>query len=370
MVYARVLRGTSAIRVTAANPKTGEEIWRTDVGVPVTSLQPAAGAIHAITTQAALFELDRESIANGSTKGPIEDAGRRSVGIRFEKAVEMEDNRVAFLDEGGGQTILIYDPSRAKEKLRQVTMRLPSGKPSGGMVFSGGGLFLPLTTGRAVLINWQTGAVVSTPFQPASDPVGTVKWTTPVVLPDDKDQVVIADSRKKIYRLRVAEQIRELASNDLESEFLGPAVGVGGTYIAATAGPAADFVVGHAMSSLEQSFKTGLSGRVMWGPSAIDDFACVQTDDGKLRFFTTEGKEAFATQLPKGRPVGKVSRVEDRWVVVGQSGWIVSIDPESGSLLGQEDLGQPISATPMPVGNRLLIPGAEGVVYLTETPGE
>ena len=372
LVYARILRGTSAIRVTAAVPKTGEEIWRTDVGVPVAAIRPAEGAVHAITNQAALFELDREAIASGSTKGPIENAGSRNVAARFTKAVEMEKGRLAFLDEGGGETVLIYDPNRSKEKLRQIPMRLTAGRPSGGMVFSGGGLFLPLTSGRAVLINWQTGAVKSTPFQPASDPVGVVNWTTPVVTPDDPDQVVVADDRKKIYRLRVAEQIRELVSKDLEKPFLGPAAVVDKTYVATVAGPAADFIVGHDLTSLDQSFQTLLSGRVTWGPVAVDGYACIQTDDGKLRAFKSDGKEAFSLDLPAGKPSGDFLKMGDNWVLAGKPGWFVTIDPSSGSIVGQDDLGQPISSTPMAASKSsklLLIPGAEGVIYVNETPG-
>jgi outer membrane protein assembly factor BamB len=372
LVYARVLRGTSAIRVTAAIPKTGEEIWKTDVGVPIAALRPAAGAVHVVTNQAVLYELDREAIASGSTKGPIENAGSRNVAARFTTPVDMVKGRIAFLDEGGGETILIYDPNREKEKLRQIPLRLTSGRPNGGMVFSGGGLFLTLTSGRAVLINWQTGAIKATPFQPASDPVGVVHWTTPVILPNDKDQVVVADDRKKIYRLRVSEQIRELASKDLEKAFLGPAASVQNTYVATMAGPAADFIVGHDLTSLEQTFQTLLSGRVTWGPVAIDDFVCIQTDDGNLRAFKSDGKEAFSFALPKGKPVGEFLKVEDNWVLAGSPGWFVTIDPSSGSIVGQDDLGQPISATPMSAGNAnnlLLIPGAEGVIYLNQTPG-
>lgn len=372
LVYARILRGTSAIRVTAAMPKTGEEIWKTDVGVPVASIRPAEGAVHAITNQATLYDLDRETIAQGSTKAPLENAGSRNVAARFVVPVEMEKNRLAFLDQGRGETILIYDPNRATEKLRQIPLRLTAGKPNGGMVFSGDGLFLTVDSGRALLINWQTGAVKATPFQPPSDPVGTVNWTDPVVLPNDANQVVVADDRKKIYRLRVSEQIRELASKDLEKEFLGPAVGLGDTFVATMAGPAADFIVGHDLTSLNQSFQTLLTGRVTWGPVAIDDYACVQTDDGKLRAFTSKGKQAFAVDLPAGKPVGVVQRVGSNWLLAGVPGWLVTIDPNSGDVVGQDDLGQPISATPLPTsdsGKFLLVPGAEGVIYLNQTPG-
>ncbi|TWT53298.1 outer membrane biogenesis protein BamB [Rubripirellula amarantea] len=370
LVYARVLRGTSATRVTAANPKTGEEIWRTDVGVPISMIGTAPeGGFHSVTSQAALFALDRESLASGSTKGPLENPGRRSVNIRFEKPVAMEDGRVAFLDEGGGETVLVYAPQRENEKLRQVTMSLPAGQPSGGMIYAGGGLFMPLTTGRAVLINWQTGAVIGAPFQPASDPAGTVKWTNPVARSDDPNQIIVADSRKKIYRLRVDGLIRELSSKDIKTEFLGAAASVNDTFIAGASGPAADYLVGHDMESLEEGFRTLLGGRIVWGPVATNDYALIKTDDGNLRAFGPDGSEKFSISIPDGNPVGVPVEMGEEWLLAGSTGWLLKLDASSGNLTGQSDLGQPLSSSPILVGKSLLVPGAEGVIYITEVPG-
>ncbi|TWU51007.1 outer membrane biogenesis protein BamB [Rubripirellula tenax] len=372
LVHSRVLRGTSAIRVTAANPKTGEEIWRTDVGVPVAMIKPIpdGNGFHVVTSQAALFSLDRETLASGSTQGPIENPGKNAIGIRFEDPMPIDKNRIALVNQVGGQSILVYDPSRETEKLRQVAMQLPAGRPKSGGLFAGGGIFLPLDTGRAVLANYQTGAMMATPFQPASDPVASVDWTYPVGLPDDADQVVLADSRKKIYRIRVAEQLRELSSKDVEYTFLGPATGVGGTYIASTAGPAADFLVGFDMTSLNEKFKTLLDGRIAWGPVSAENWCLIETEDRILRGFTAEGVEKFQVSLPEGRPVGQPVVIGNAIVVAGQNGWLVAIDPANGELKGKFELGQPISATPLAVGNKLLVPGAEGVVYITDIPSE
>lgn len=368
LVHARVLRGTSAIRITAANPKTGEEIWRTDVGVPVSMLRLAQSGLHVVTSQAALFEIGREALENGSTTGPIENPGDKAIAIRFENPIEIDETRRVMLNQVGDPSILVYDPQRETEKLRRVTMRLPAGVPKSGGLASGGGLFLPLDNGRAVLVDYRTGAVSAAPFQPESDPVGKVKWTEPISLPDDADQVVLADSRKKLYRLRVSEQIRELQVKDLEFELLGRAAGVADTMIATTVGPAADFLVGFELNTLNEKFKTLLNGRVSWGPVAAGDLCLIQTNDGMLRAFGADGTQRFESPLPPGSPVGQPLRNEDSIILVGKDGWIVVLDAASGQTLGQSDLGQPISATPLLAGQRLLVPGSEGVVYVTDVP--
>ena len=118
LVHARVLRGTSGIRVTAVDPETGEEFWRTDVGVPVAMITPAPGAkgVHVVTSQGTLFELDREAIGSGMTKGPIENPGGDGVEMRFEDPLPIDESKRVLLNQASPGQILVYDPSRSSEK--------------------------------------------------------------------------------------------------------------------------------------------------------------------------------------------------------------------------------------------------------------
>ena len=370
LVHARMLRGTSGIRVMAVQPDTGDVFWQTDVGVPIAMLTPApeGKGVHAVTSQGTLFALDREALQTGTSKGPIENPGGKGIAMRFEDPMVVDATRRIMLNKATDGQILVYDPARPKEKLRLITLLLPGGKPAGGSIVSGGGLFIPLDSGRATLMNFQTGAVAGSPFQPASDPTARVQWSDPVPLPDDPDQVVIADSRKLIYRLRVGEQLRELAQSKLEYELLGQVAGVNNTFVATTSGPASDFVLGFEMVGLKESFKTLLDGRVSWGPVAAGDVCLMQTDDSFLRAFDEAGKQRFAVKLPAGSPIGQPLMIDGQIVLCGRSGWIVAIDPGSGTLSGTSDIGQPISATPLSIGPKLLIPGGEGVIYLVDVP--
>ena len=380
LIHARVLRGTTGIRLTAARPKTGEEIWRTDVGVPIAMIKKAEGGFHAISTQAALFKLGRESLETGSSDGPIENPGGDGVEMRFENPIKIDDNTFLLMNQSveakAGRQVAIYDPSRRQEKLRRVNLSLPAGRPSGGSLISGSpgdpvqqrGLFVPLDSGRAMLMRWQTGASMGSPFQPVSDPVGKVQWSQPVRLPDDPQQVVIADSRKSIYRLRVGDQMRDLATGALETPLLGPTAGIGNVMMATTAGPSADFVVGYDMNSLKQTFKKPLDGRSTWGPVAAGEFCLLRTDDSKLRGFSDDGSQTFEFDLPRGKPVGEPIQAGKVMVLAGAPGWIVAFDPTTGQLVGKTNINQPISATPLPMGNTLLVPGTEGVIYIVEVP--
>lgn len=373
LVHARILRDTKTIRVTAANPKTGDEIWRTDVGVPVSMITAAAGkGVHVVTSQAALFELDQDDLKSGSTQGPIENPGDKAILIRFADPIAINETDSLMVNQADSDetpSIVVYAPTRPRELLRQVTLNVSDGTVSGGAIVAGGGLFLPLSTGRAVLMDWRNGLAKATPFQPASDPAVEVEWTDPVALPDDPDQIVIADSRKKIYRIRVAEQLRELASKDLEFKLLGPTAVVGNTFVGSFSGPSADFVVGHDLASLAEKFRALLTGRIVYGPVSSGDLCFVETDDSILRAFGEDGSQKFEVQLPAGVPIGKPIALNGDILIAGSNGWLLSFDPTSGEITGQKDLGQPISATPYLAGGKsLLIPGAEGVVYVVDAP--
>jgi outer membrane protein assembly factor BamB len=372
LLHARILRDTSAIRVTAAEAKTGNEIWHTDVGVPVAMIRQAPDGkdVDVVTSQAALYRLDRQALTSGSTKGPIENPGDQIIAKSFADPIEMPNGRVAMLNQVDGRSMLVYDPNREREQLRAVSMNLSAGSPSGGGLAVKENVMVPLDIGRVELIDSRTGASIATPFQPESDPTSTVVWTNPVALPSDGEQVVIANDRKRMYRLRVAEQITDLASKELEYTLLGTAAGIGETWISATAGPSADFLVGFEMTSLNEKFKNLLAGRIVWGPVASGELCLLQTDDGNLRAFDAEGKQKLDLTLPSGEPIGQPVMAGGSIVLAGKTGWLVAIDPSSGKLVGQTDLEQPLSASPFPIANTLLVPGQEGVIYIVKVPTE
>lgn len=371
LVHARQLRGTSGIRVTAVDPKTGDELWRNDVGAPVVMLRRAGPLVHAVTSQAALFELDMKAIESGATHAPIENRGGAGIVMRFENPLAIDEERCVLVNKAsgeGGQQVAVYDPTRKTEKLRLVSLNLRSGKPSGPGLIAGGGLFMPLDTGRAVLMDYETGSQLGSPFQPPSNPVGKVTWSNVVRHPDDPGQVVLTDSRKGLYRLRVGDRINQLAMVELAAPTLGTIAAVGTTLMAAVSGPAADTVIGHDLVTLKEKFKTQMDGRVIWGPVTAGDQAIVLTDDQVLRGISTDGKQTFAVSVPKGIPVGDVLLHEGKIILVSDSGWIAVIDPASNTLTGLTEIGQPFSATPMALKDRLLVPGEEGVVYVLKIP--
>ncbi|MCC9599347.1 PQQ-binding-like beta-propeller repeat protein [Stieleria sp. JC731] len=371
LVHARQLRGTSGVRISAVDPKTGDEFWRNDIGAPVAMLRKADAGVHAMTTQAALFELDRAAIGSGATRNPIENVGGSGVVMRFENPLPIDDKRSVLLNKAssdGGKRVIVYDPQRPTEKIRLVSLNLLSGQPDGSGIAVGKGVFLTLDNGRAVYMDYLTGSQIGSPFQPLSSPGAEVHWTNSIALKDDPSQIVVADSRKGLYRLRVGDRISQLTDVQLASEPIGTIAGINGSVILSISGPASDIIQGRDIVSLKEKFQLSLEGRVLWGPVAAGDQAIVLTDDQTLHGISIDGKPTFSVSVPKGIPVGEPLIENGQLIIAADSGWVVAIDQASGKLQGLTELRQPFSATPLALGQRLLVPGAEGVVYVVDIP--
>ena len=92
----------------------------------------------------------------------------------------------------------------------------------------------------------------------------------------------------------------------------------GDTMIGTTSGPAADFIVGFEMVSLNEKFKTLLDGRVTWGPVGAGDLCLFETDDSMLRAISADGNTEVRSEVAcwtAGRrtdPRGKFDRTKRR----------------------------------------------------------
>jgi len=373
LYHARVLKGTKGVRVSAVTPATGEMKWQTDVGVPVTMLKPTTGGVHAITAQAALYMLDADAFKQGITGSPIENpGGRDGFTLRFEDPLKLNEEVTVLLNAEDSGQLAVYNPTRNREVLRIVKLGVGLNKATAPPLITAGGVMLALDNGRIVLKDYRTGVDLGSAFQPAAAPEGTVDWYELVPLPSDPEQVIVGDSRGKLYRIRAGDQLRSLTEASNPLKLLGPMAGLGETLFATTSAPSADVLVRFNINNLEEIGRSTLEGRAVWGPLQFDDKILLRTDDGKLRAFDEQAKSLWSVELPVGRPVAKPVVVDGQWLLAGEPGWLLALDPTTGEIRGQVDFGEPLSAAPLPVGrsNRLFVPGSEGVIYITDMPTE
>lgn len=371
LIHARELRGSEGVRITAANKQDGKPIWENNVGVPISLVapDPKTRSIYAVTSQAALFNLVPSDLVDNTVISPVEKPGGNGAALDFNKPMDAENGRFVMLNQSSAEQLIVFDPNREREKLRLVTMLIPQGsKNSADAIIMSGGVLMPLNVGRIVLMNWESGMQLGSPYQPATQPGEEVKWTQPVISPADPGQLLIGDSRSKLYRLRVAEQIRELSKVDVPHKFTGGASASGGSWLAAATGAAGDTLVVYSTTTLEETGKRLMGSPIVFGPVSVQDVMLLQTADGKLHRVDGSANIVWSLDVPSGEPAVKPQLVNGELYVVGKDGWIVKLDPNSGELLGKADVGQPLYGELLFAGQRMLVPGAEGALFVVDKP--
>lgn len=371
LIHARRLKGTQGVRITAAQPQDGAILWQNDVGVPTAMIvaDQVSKTVYAISAQATLYDLNREVIETGMSSTPVENPGLDGIFKRFERPLDAGNGRFVMVNQEKSEQVAVFDPTREREKLRLVTLSIPANtKASPECVLMSGGLLMPMDNGRVMLMNWETGGALGSPFQPPAKPGDKVAWTTPIVNPSDAEQLLIGDSRAKLYRLRVSEQIRELSSTPVSQKFIGPAAASGANWVAAAAGASSDTLVTYSAASLEETGQRIMSGRIIYGPVGIGDIVLLQTADNKLHRIDSAAQSLWTIDIPSGIPAAVPMMIDGKLMVVGEDGWILMLDPQSGQELGRVEIGQPLSGNPLVAGNQLLVPGSEGIVFFVGRP--
>lgn len=371
LIHARQMRGSQGVRITAARPSDGQLLWQNDVGVPVSMMVPNAetSSIYAVTSQAALYQVRSSDMQGDSTLQPVENAGRSGVAQRFQQPLDAGDGRFVMLNQESAEQLALLDPSRSREKLRVVTLSVPVGaKAEAGSLMMAGGLLLPLDNGRVTLLDIETGMTLGSAFQPPTRPGQKVRWTTPVASPADPEQLLICDDSPTLFRLRVGEQIRELSSTKLSQQMLGPAAAAGSNWLAAAGGAAGDLLITYSTTTLEETGRQMMGSRIAFGPVAMGDFVVLQTADGKLHRVGADAQIQWSIEIPSGQPAAPPIIKDGTMYVTGADGWVLAVNPETGEINGQIEIGQPLAGNPLIAGSQMLVPGAEGIIFVAERP--
>ncbi len=180
VVHFRNVRGTNGVRITSIDKAKGEPIWETNVGVPVVGIAKAGNVFHAVTSQAALYTLDSESLKNGRVDNSTANPGRNQSQLMFDRvAINDQGGLVAVNSERGSQTAFYNAKANDDKKLEIVRTQGDAAKPSGDPIWIEDGIVIPLDNGQLLAVNPATGATIGSPLQPTLEPGQKVSWTTP-----------------------------------------------------------------------------------------------------------------------------------------------------------------------------------------------
>jgi hypothetical protein len=226
----------------------------------------------------------------------------------------------------------------------------------------------PLDNGQVPLLDPATGDNKVLPFQPPVEAGSKVGWRRAAAVGSEQREFVIADDRRKLFRVGVKDQpqphLEAAAQVQLEVDIVSPLAAAGDAVYGVTRGPHSDTVLSFAATDLTAGKEFPVEGRVAWGPEPLGDIVLVATDRQTLLAFETGQKQRWTSPLAYGPLVGRPLRVNNNLVLASLPGTVWMISGQDGKELAKVDAGEPLGAGPVGFGTRLLLSAADGTLLV------
>jgi outer membrane protein assembly factor BamB len=364
---------TAGASVSAINGVDASRFWETRLGVPLAAppiVTADASKAVVMTAVGSLYEVPAAGLANRK----LMDTPAATISEKFNlqpdlPLVQLPDGRCVFTQARADaptdlRELLIYDPRSSNDKLRRKTLsQAVAAQPAA----FGEGLLVPAKIGQVLLVDPDTGRNLIEPFQPIVEVGVDVAWTEPAVF-DDK-QALISDGATKLYRLAVADAPRAHLEAAATVELAVPLV--------STMASAGNFAYGVDRGNRLISFRLPdlapakdwpLDARAVWGPTRVGNYVLVATLAGQLTCVDGTGELKWQVPLGAGGVIGSPLESRGEIVAGSNSGSVYRIAPDTGKVVSEIALGQPLALGPVRWHDRLLFAGSDGTLYVVAEP--
>lgn len=358
-------KNQSETLVSAITVGDGSRYWEVQLaappaGTPMTG--KAEGKLNVINAAGSWFEV------------PTADLSGRVVQDRAVAAAQVElpfpeqaspaalaDGRLALAGDGQPRALIADDT--AERALRW----LPLPDPLGTLPIAfGGGLLAPGRLGQVFVLDPVTGRQLIAPFQPRLSGVEPYAWSLPTRL--GEQEILLADGRQTLYRLGIAAQpqpnLVALATAELPGPVASPLAALDKTVYAVDG-------AGELRSYLLPNLKPGPTWPIagaQWGPVRLGAHCLVLSLSGELLCFDDEREQVWKVAWPHGPLAGAALAAKDGYLLASVSGSVFRIAADSGAEQNRLDVGEPLGAGPVAVGNRLWLAGHGGSLLVVAAP--
>jgi outer membrane protein assembly factor BamB len=321
-------------------------------------------SLGAITSQAALYPIDKESIVSGRVDGPSANPGRNQRQLLFNRvATNDKGNFIAINSERGSQ-LAYYDPAAPVDR-KLIVIASPGGeaKPSGDPVWLSDGVAIPLNSGQLVAVDPSTGATIGSPIQPPLEPGHSVQWATPTLLADGST-LVAANSDNILLKIATGKQFNKLQEVNTANKVSGNLASLKDIIFVPTVGEQASYVEVYGGSDLARQNAVAIEGKMPWGLYAVGDVVIAYSNLEGFVAIGADGQKRWATPLKNIAPVGKPQLIDNHIVIACFTGEIYRINPQDGQIDGIIRTGETISSQPLFVNKAMFVPGDDGNVLV------
>lgn len=362
---------STLVSVSAFQSETLEEIWRTDFcAAPAGIFEGSGSRLFAVSAQGDVFMLGEQSLSQPGYFKPQFRGDKVIQRLVFDNLAVASGSDLVAVGPAGRPHVLNFSESR-DPVVKLVEMVPPADKPAVRPVRFGDYLLVAASRGQVFRIDSSNGMVVGAPFQPEIEPNVPVDYREPAIIRDG-ESFIIGNSKGEFYFVEAngLTSLQGRASITHSSGLVSPLVSRGGRAIGICRG-SSDELLSLEMrgDSLEITKSLSLPAGFVSGPvPAGDANFLVVLDNGKTVCFDPELNQVWEAEIPSSdragvRQAGAAVVAENGLMIAFETGLVVVVNPATGELVSSIDIRQPISGTPVRLGDAWYVPGADGTVH-------
>lgn len=363
LFHIRARRRRAGVTVTACSMSNGKAYWQTDVAAPPAD-NPLASTAPVVLLEAdangRVYRFDPEAIRTRVQNEALNELEPGASPVLYEYA-ELLAGGAAVFAAPDSKSALLYSPSGATPL---TTLTLPESLACRPTAF-GKGWVAPLSIGQIFVLDAESGRPLAAPFQPPLEAGRTVAWRPVAVV--DGEQLLVTDGVAKVYLLdyEPGGSLTAVAEANLDSSPLASGFVALGDIAVALAENGQ--IVTYRLPTLDVGESLNSGGRVVWGPFKAGDYALL-ANSNQLMAIDATGKFAWELPLQDAQLAGPPLVVGQSIMLAAQNGTVTKLALADGSEQGRVEVGEPISAGPVQLNNRLVVAGRDAALLVIESP--
>ena len=339
---------------------TLEPIWRTDFGGPLAGAPVVVdNKIAAVSSQGDLFIVDDANTGAVNSKAKASNIDEELI---FEQVFQLSPTELACLGPPNRPDLLYVDVAASKIKLLRLPP--PADEAASHSVQIGTDLIVPSKQGQVVRVNAQTGVVVGTPFLPPVRPGNEMNWKKPAVI-GGTFFVIAADQQVFLVDASDKTVLKQVGETTIEGTIKSHLVATTDRAFAVVSGNQTDKLVSIAAgrTSLQPGGSADLGGLALAGPWVVGKDVLLRMGDNSLVSFDSDLTRKWSVDLGPGI-LGEDPILENGSItLVFGDGRLRQLDPGSGNIVTESNLGQPVAHRPVAAGDGVLFAGRDGTIH-------
>lgn len=368
LLHVRRRLDSGVLSVSLVDKDSLKPLWRTDFGGSLAGppVETEDGLL-AFNNQGDTFIVSESNLEAGTAGESIRSSDIVE-NLRFQHATDIGNGGIALTGPTGFGSAVYFDTSKGTTRL--LEMESPANTPDAKPVAMGDYLIVPSVQGQITRIDPKNGRMVGTPFQPPLSPGSKTSWFDPIVV--DSDMVALTSTAAngggggKLHLIDTSSDARlvEAASWEPTGQFVSGPVMLNDSLYAVVRDNDQDAVIALSVgNNVSVKDTANLDGKCVGGPWLVGDRLLMLLDNDQLVSLAAPMSPEWSIGIPNQNFAFPPTLTGSQIMLGFQSGTLVWLDPGTGQVVNQKELGQPINGTPVLRQNKLYFGGLDGTVH-------